>query len=240
MDALAAEDLDDALAELAQADAAPREVVIDLGEPEQVALCGIGVHAEQQVRRRQVEEAERVALQCLGIVHEAALALRGGRDAHAEDRVPGLGAREHVAHRADAADARHQARHLVERPAFAELLEAAELRLRGTGRVRTSPAVVEVDGDLGVALDPGHGIDEDSIGHCAIRTSVRRCPARRARPSSRATRKCVDLVGRRRTALQVVIHLHHLVHRPHPLEQARAPRRCPDGHADHDGRTFSR
>ena len=59
-----------------------------------------------------------------------------------------------MAHRADAADARHQRRHLVERPAFAEFLEAAELR-DVEMRVFDVALVVEVERDLGVALDAG-------------------------------------------------------------------------------------
>ena len=39
----------------------------------------------------------------------------------------GLGGRQQVAHRADAADARGDGRHLIERPAFGELLESAHL-----------------------------------------------------------------------------------------------------------------
>ncbi len=47
--------------------------------------------------------------------------------------------RQEVAHRADAAGARRQRRHLAVGPPFAELLEAAELR-EVEARVRTSPA----------------------------------------------------------------------------------------------------
>ena len=49
-------------------------------------------------------------------------------------------------------------------PAFAELLEAAELDDVELG-VGHLAGVVEVDGDLGVALDAGHGIDDDAFGH---------------------------------------------------------------------------
>jgi hypothetical protein len=48
-------------------------------------------------------------------------------------------------------------------PAFAELLEAAELDDVET-RIVHFAARVEVDGDFRVALDAGHGIDGDGIG----------------------------------------------------------------------------
>ena len=65
-----------------------------------------------------------------------------------------------MADRADAADARHDRRHLVERAALAELLEAAELGDVEVG-VGDLAGVVEVDGDLGVALDAGDRVDDD-------------------------------------------------------------------------------
>ena len=51
-------------------------------------------------------------------------------------------------------------RHLGERPAFAEFLEAAEL---GDVKVRVFDAaiVVEVQRDLGVPFDAGHRVDHD-------------------------------------------------------------------------------
>ena len=63
-----------------------------------------------------------------------------------------------MAHRADAADARRDGGHLVERPAFGELLEAAHL---GDMEMRVGDAalVIQVDVDLGVAFDAGDGVD---------------------------------------------------------------------------------
>src|SRR5580765_4284626 len=61
---------------------------------------------------------------------------------------------------ADAADTRHQRRHFVERAAFAQLLEAAELRDVKT-RVLDSPVFVQVQRDLGMALNACHRIDDD-------------------------------------------------------------------------------
>ena len=99
-----------------------------LHHAEDVARGGVGIHAEEQVGRRQIEEAEGVRLHDLRQVEDAAQARGVGRNAHGQDGVAGLGGGDQVADRADAADARHQRRHLGEGPAFAELLEAAELR----------------------------------------------------------------------------------------------------------------
>ena len=69
-----------------------------------------------------------------------------------------------MAHRADAADARHQRWHLVERTSFTQLFEAAVL-----GNVKESivdlALIVQVDRDLGMSFDAGDGIDTDCLGH---------------------------------------------------------------------------
>ena len=84
------------------------------------------------------------------------------RDPHGQDRIAGLGRGDQVADRADPADARHERRHLRERAALAELLEAAEL---GDVEIRLFHAalLVEVDRDLGVPLDAGDGVDDDFL-----------------------------------------------------------------------------
>ena len=65
-----------------------------------------------------------------------------------------------MAYRTDAADARHQRRHLVKRTAFAQLLEAAELGDVKAG-VLDPAFFVEMQRDLGMAFDAGHRIDDD-------------------------------------------------------------------------------
>ena len=72
--------------------------------------------------------------------------------------------------RADAADAGRDPRHLLDRPADAELLEAAELRDLEVG-VRDVPVVVEEDGDLAVAFEPGDRIDGDGLHLTRLPTS---------------------------------------------------------------------
>src|ERR1035438_8917831 len=71
-----------------------------------------------------------------------------------------------MAHRADAADARRYGGHLVERPPFGELFEAAHLGDVEIG-VGDTAGVVEIDIDLGVAFDARNGIDGDLLHGCS-------------------------------------------------------------------------
>ena len=65
-----------------------------------------------------------------------------------------------MADRADAADAGGDAGHFPKAAAFAEFLEAPELGDVEAG-VFDVAGVVELDADFGMALDAGHGIDDD-------------------------------------------------------------------------------
>ncbi len=164
MDALGAEQLDDVLAEAAQSDAGQAQVGPCGGDAEDVARRGVGLHAQQQIRRGEMEEAQGVRLDHLGHIQQAAQ-LRGGmRNADRHDGFAGLGGGQQVRDRADAADARREAGHLVKRAAFTELLKAAHL---GDVKVRVLDLAlgVELDGDLAVAFEAGYGIDGDGLGH---------------------------------------------------------------------------
>src|SRR4029453_9316922 len=68
---------------------------------------------------------------------------------------------------------------LVHRAALADAFEAAELGDVEVG-VGDLAVVVELDGDLGVALDPGHGREDDFAGH-SLCLRVRRRSGRCAR-----------------------------------------------------------
>ena len=194
VNAFAADQLDDALPELAQADAAARELEIVFEQAEEIAFLGRGIHAEQQVGRREVEETQGVGLQQLGVVHQAALEHGGARHLHSEDGVAGLGACQHVAHRADAADARHEAGHFVERAPLADLFEAPELGDVELGRFHRA-RIVQIDGDLGVPFDAGHGMNHDAFGHLS------KPPLRRRRAAfQQAHDKFVNRFRRRRAA----------------------------------------
>ncbi len=166
VNALLRQSFDDLQAELAQFDAQARQLGILLDHADHVALGGIGVHAEQQVGRGEIEEAEGVRLHVLRAVQQLAQLARHGRDAHRQNGVAGLGRRQQVADRADAANAGGDAGHLVERPPLGELLESAHL---GDVELRAGDMaiVVQMDRDLCVSFDPAYRIDHDSL-HCTL------------------------------------------------------------------------
>ena len=162
VDLLAAEHLDDLLAELAQPDAGAGQVRVRLDDADDVALRDRRVPADQEVGGAEVEEAQGVALGELAHVHQAAQLVGRRRNLDGEDLVARLGRGEQVADRADAAGAGGDRRHLPEHPALAELLEAAELDDVELG-VADLAVVVEEDADLGVTLDAGDRVDDDSF-----------------------------------------------------------------------------
>ncbi len=164
MHTFVAEQFDDALAETAEADAGAAQLRLGCGKPKNIAQLGVGLHAQQQVGRGQIEEAERVRLHHLRQVQHAPQLRRGVRNAHRHDGLASLGGGQEMGDRADAADARHEARHLVKRPALAEALEAAHLRDVEV-RVLHLALVVELDGDLAVAFKARYRIDGDGLAH---------------------------------------------------------------------------
>jgi len=130
-----------------------------------------------------MEETKRMRLQNLRIVDEAALFDRSRGHFHSEQPVAGLGAGKHVADRADSADARHQARHLVKGASFTELFKAAEF---GDVKLRRThfTGVVDVDRNLGVALDASDRTDENPLAHYPNLSPA----VEGVRPSSRSIR----------------------------------------------------
>ena len=164
VDASARQTFDHLLAESAQADAVAGELRVRGGDTEEIACCRRVVHAQQQVRGAEVEPAQRVALDELAEVEDAPQVGRGLGNAHRQQLVAGLGRGQDVAHRADAADARGQRRHLEVRPADHELLESADLGHLEPG-LRDPASLVEQQGDAGVALDTGDGFDDDPLCH---------------------------------------------------------------------------
>ncbi len=95
-----------------------------------------------------------------------------------------------MADRTDAADARHDRGHLVDRAALHDALEATELGDMEMG-VHDLTLLIELDGDLGVALDPGDRIDGDGSTHGGgSRQRPNRDPAvSGTRPDSRSSSK---------------------------------------------------
>src|ERR1035438_4120281 len=173
MNSFSAETLDDLLAKLAQANAVAGNLGIFFGDAEDVVLDRIRVHAEDQIRRGQVEEAEGVRLQNLGESEDAAQFIGGGRNPNGEQLVASLGGGDEMADRTNAADPGHERWHLVKWAAFAELFEAAKLRDVEAGFVDSS-LIVEVQRDFGMALDAGNRVDENGFaGGGALRCVVR-------------------------------------------------------------------
>ncbi|HUE15899.1 MAG TPA: hypothetical protein VMR25_17140 [Planctomycetaceae bacterium] len=162
MDALAAEPLDNLLTELTQADAVEREFWIFLRHAEDIALGGISVHAEKQVGRRKMKQAQGMRLGHLSESEDAAQFVGGGRNSDRQQLIAGLGRSDEVADGTDAADARHQRGHLVKRAALAKLLESPELSNVKAGFLDAA-IFVEMKRDFGMAFDARYRIDEDGL-----------------------------------------------------------------------------
>ena len=72
MDALACQPFDRLLAEFPQRNAVAGALGLLVDQAEHVAARGIGIHAQQQVGRGKMEEAERVGLHELGAMDQLA------------------------------------------------------------------------------------------------------------------------------------------------------------------------
>ncbi len=162
LDALAGRDADDFLAEAAQQHAALGRFRMGHGDADDVALGHIAVEAEEQVRRTEVEEVQRVRLQHLAVVHQATHLFRRRRQFFgADDDIERLGGGQMVRHRADAAQALDHDRHFPIRPALDEFLEAAKFD-DVQAHLMHFVLVVEQDGDFAVAFNPRHWVDGDT------------------------------------------------------------------------------
>ncbi len=80
MHALFRQSFDHRQPELAQLDAGARQLGIGFDQAGDVARGRIAIHAQQQIGRGQIEEAERVRLYDLGAVNDLAQQLRGARE----------------------------------------------------------------------------------------------------------------------------------------------------------------
>src|SRR5271165_4590724 len=164
MNALFAQKLNDVLSEAAQSDAGAAQFRPGGDDAEDMARFGVGLHAQQQVGRGEIKEAQRVGLNHLGQIQHAAQ-LRGGvwnPDGH--DGLAGPGRGDEVRDRTDAADAGHEAGHLVEWPALREPLKAADLRDVEV-RVFDFALAVKLNRDLAVAFEAGYGVDGNCLAH---------------------------------------------------------------------------
>ena len=133
--------------------------LLDHAEDVALGLGGIGSHdqvgpAEHVEVRGVVGDVERV-------VEQLAQHAPGSRRGNAVDRVGRLGRGHVMGLRADAADAVGQRRHVLDRSAHAERLEATQLRDLEIG-VLDVTGIVEEDLDLAVTLQARDGIDGDA------------------------------------------------------------------------------
>ena len=129
------------------------------GNADDVALGDVAVEAEQQVRRAEVEEVQRVRLEHLAVVHQPAHLLGRRRQLlGADDDVERLGRRQMVRHRADAAQALDHDRHFPVRPALDEFFEAAEFDDMQANLMHFV-LLVKQEGHLAVAFDAGNRVN---------------------------------------------------------------------------------
>src|SRR5689334_8841914 len=128
MHSLLGETLNNHQAELAQLDAVARKFRMICDDSQYIARSNVRIHAEQEVGCGKIKEAQRMRLNDLCIMHQLTQSLPSGRNAHRHNGVTRFCRGEKMAYRTDAANARRNARHLVKRMTFRELLESANLR----------------------------------------------------------------------------------------------------------------
>ena len=122
--------------------------------PRMFRSAGGAVGADDEIGPAQGVEVRRVVGGVEDAVEQLAELLGRRRRIDVEQGVQRLGGRQVMGLGADAADPRRQVRHVLGRPAHAELLEAAQLgNLQiGVGHIAL---VVQEDVDLAVTFQPG-------------------------------------------------------------------------------------
>ena len=217
MDAFAGQRGDHGLSDLPQADAVAGHRGVILQQPKDVAADGLGIHAEEQVRGGEVEEAQGMGLDHLGAVEQPTQIPAGRRHSCSQNGIAGLGRGQGVTHREDAADTFHQGRHFVKGAPFAEFFESPELGGMKAG-IGHLAGLVQLDGDFAVAFNAGDGIDNDRRHHDAtsqvwltpLPSGAEAAAANQVRhmPLQERRQQKEDGIGRRWAARQESIHLH--------------------------------
>ena len=164
MDPSSGQSFDHLLAELAQPDAVAGKLGISGGNTEKIAGFRRMVHAEQQVRGGKVEKAERMRLDELAEVEDAAQLCSGFRDGDRQQLVAGLGRGERMADRADAAGAGRQRGHFEKRPAFDEFFKTSHLGDLEMG-VMDLAGCIENQADSSMSFNAGDWLDGDALFH---------------------------------------------------------------------------
>ena len=165
MDLLAAEGLDDLLAELAEPDAGAGEVARSRRSGRRHCACGWGV--SQPSRKSGALRWKKLKAWLWMIwprfIRRRSFSAAGGMFT-AMMASPALAAARRWLTGQMPQMRGGDAGHFAVRPALAELLEAAELDdvELGVGHVAS---VIHENADFGVALDAGHGVNEDALRH---------------------------------------------------------------------------
>ena len=135
-----------------------------LDYPEDVPLRRVRVGTDDKVGSAEEEKVDKMVFHVEGVVLELPDQLCGERRFHPVNLVEGLRRRHVVRRRADAADIRHDPRHLFDGPAQAKPLEAPQLGHLEIGVLHV-PLVVEKDLDLPVTLQSRYRIYRYSFAH---------------------------------------------------------------------------
>jgi hypothetical protein len=164
MDSSAGQAFDHLLAELAQPDAVAGKLGISGRNAEEIAALRRMVHAQQQIRGGQVEEAECVRLNDLAEVEDAAQLSGGFRDGDRQQLIARLGRGQRMADRTDAAGAGRQRRHLEKWASLDEFFKTADLGDLETG-VADGAVLAQQEADPGMPFDAGDRLDDELLFH---------------------------------------------------------------------------
>jgi hypothetical protein len=131
----------------------------------------ITVNSKEKVWRSEMEKMQCVRLKHLSVMHEAAHFFAGGSEAVAcsctNNYVEGFGCREMVTNRANSAKPLNKHRGFPVWPALYKSFETAESDNVKTGLPHIS-FVVEMNGNLTMAFNPGYRFYCYFLSHCII------------------------------------------------------------------------
>ncbi len=150
---------------------------------------GDGALEAQKVRGVQHVDVEHMAFDPLAAVEESSQRPQGRRQGHAEDLLQRVNARHLIRHRADAADASSDVRHLQGRATAQEgFVEARRFVDAQLDCIHL--AVAQPDGQGPLSFDPGQRLDGDGTGsiRAGFRHGLLPCsylPPRRGTPAPR-------------------------------------------------------
>lgn len=225
MNLAATQSFDHPLAELTQANAPARQLGVGCDQPEDIALLRVAVPAQQKIRAAEVKKGQGMRLGDLSQVHQPAQFLGSWRNGYRENLVAGVGGCEQMAHRADAADACCDGGHFCEGSALTEFFKTAVFRDVEAGSLDLA-SFIQMNRNLGVPLDSGHGIDlnhtrRTHAGLSSTKTDLIRVQRSRRLISQQRLQNRADPLSGRRAARQEDLHAYQLVDGQHAVHQFR-------------------